>query len=136
MKPICPFEYSNLAEEGLRFFHSLANWVELAKTCKPKLIGWEKGKKHLTQLTVIKPKQKETLVVPTTISGNTMYVPTYMSAMDITRQLRNAFCHNGLTYNDKTAEYSIERSGKVKIAGRFTLDALKEFVHVYIQTAK
>ena len=55
---------SNLPEEGLRFFHSLSNWVESVKGKRLSLIEWNKGQRKLTLLNCIKYKQKEPLSVP------------------------------------------------------------------------
>lgn len=127
------FQLSNLPEDGLRLFHGLANWVEQAKTTKPKLICWKKGQKQLKSLQCIKPKQNEKFEVPATMSPNTLYVPTVMSGKDVLKGLRNAFCHKSLTYDEANQDYGIEYTDSKSIAGRFTLESIYEFIQIYLQ---
>lgn len=129
------FQLSNLPEDGLRLFHGLANWVEQAKTTKPKLICWKKGHKQLKSLNCIKPKQNEKFEVPATMSPNTLYVPIHMSGMDVLKGLRNAFCHNSLIYDEVNKDYRIAYTDSKHIAGRFTLESIYEFIQIYLQTS-
>ena len=124
---------SNLPEEGLRFFHSLSNWVESVKGLKFSLIEWENGQKKLTLLKCYKPKQKELLSVPENLPENSLYVPYWSYGRYVISQLRHAFCHGNLEYDHKSGQYSIRLSDKVHIAGRFSLEAIREFVEIYLQ---
>ncbi len=49
------------------------------------------------------------------------------------RQLRNAFCHGSLEYDNQTGQYVIKFSDKKNIAGKFSIEAIREFVEVYLQ---
>lgn len=129
------FQLSNLPEDGLRLFHGLANWVEQAKKAKPQLICWKKGQKQLKSLRCIKPKQNEKLEVPATMSPNTLYVPISMDGKNALKQLRHAFCHKSLTYDEITQDYRIEYTDSKHIAGRFTLESIYEFIQIYLQTS-
>ena len=129
------FQLSNLPKDGLRLFHGLTNWVEQAKTAKPKLICWKKGQKQLKSLHCIKPKQNEKFEVPATLSPNTLYVPAYMSGMDVLKRLRHAFCHRSLTYDEVNKDYRIESVDSKGIAGKFTLESIYEFIQIYLQTS-
>lgn len=133
-EPLLPV--SNFPEEGLRFFHSLSNWVEQSKSSKPKLINWEHGHKRLTKLKCIKPKQWEQIQLPGVLPWNTLYVPWNSCGYYVICQLRHAFSHDNLVYDEKTGQYRIELTDKVKIAGRFSLDAIKEFVNVFLSGTK
>ncbi|MDO4319345.1 MAG: hypothetical protein Q4C34_02100 [Bacteroidales bacterium] len=126
------FQDSNIPEEGLCFFHTLANWVEEKKKgCK--LIKWKTGQEKLKKLTCIRIKQNAIVDITLDMQAETLYVPARMGALFVIKQIRHAFCHNNIKYDDKTGEYIIMRTNKVKIAGRFTLDALKEFIHIYVK---
>ena len=133
MNPALPIPISNLPEDGLRFFHSLSNWVEASKTTKPHVASWRKGQRLLKQLTCIKPKQGKQIVLPETMPDNTLYVPSNSHAYFILRQLRHAFCHNGIIYDETTKQYKL--TDKTKITGQFTLEAIIEFTNVYLSTA-
>lgn len=136
MKPTLPLPISNLPEEGLRFFHSLSNWVETSKIVKPDIISWKRGKSLLKTLTFIKPKQGEQLIQPKTLPDNTLYVPSHSSGLYVIRQLRNAFCHNDIIYDAATNQYRINLTDKVKITGQFSLEAIEEFVSVFLSSHK
>ena len=133
MESVSTLTLSDIPEDGLRLFHGISNWVEQAKTTKPKLIGWRKGQKCLTTLNCIKPKQNESLKVPENLPENTLYVPINFSGLAVIRHLRNAFCHNGLTYNKIKGDYMIKHTGQKSISGRFSIDAINEFLDVYLQ---
>lgn len=136
MESKTPITLSVLPEEGLRFFHGLANWVETWKKCKPKYESWKKGKRHLTKAKYIKPKKGEDLEVPILMPCNTIYLPLNSSACDLLRNIRNAFCHNDLSYDESTQQYQIKQTDKVHIGGKFTLEAIEEFVNVYFTQQK
>ena len=122
---------SNLPEEGLRFFHGLSNWVELSKKYKLQLIGWKQGNKKLSYLHCVKPKRKEPLIIPPHLEDNTLYVPINSNGFKVICQLRHAFCHNALSYDKDSNQLKIEMTDKVNIAGKFSLEAIKEFVKIY-----
>lgn len=130
------FPVSELPEDGLRFFHSLANWVERAKVTKPKLTAWGKGQKALRKLTCIKYSSHNAHEIPKDIPNNTLYVPKHSSGLYVLSQLRNAFCHNNLVFDKNNKQYQIELTDKVKIAGKFSLEAIEEFARVYITNAQ
>lgn len=132
MNTIPELKESDLPVEGLRFFHGLSNWVEGVKGSKLKLTGWENGQKKVTFLNCIKPKPKEKRNVPMQLPENTLYVPTWSSGKYVISQLRHAFCHADLKYDEKSNQYRMELTDKVHIAGRFSLDAIREFVDIYI----
>lgn len=123
----------NIPEDGLCFFYCLMNWVEQQKKSKLHLIGWKKGQKFLTKLICIKFKPDGISTIPKTIAENTLYVPISSSGIYVIRQLRHAFCHNALSYDESTGLYEIEMTEHVKISGKFSLDAIVEFVMTYIQ---
>lgn len=112
---------SNLPEEGLRFFYGLSNWVESVKGQKFHLIEWGDGQKKLTLLKCYKPKKKRPLSIPEELPKNSLYVPSWCSGRNVISQLRNAFCHGNLKFNDKSKQYSIEFLDKKHIAGKFSL---------------
>lgn len=122
---------NNIPEEGLRFFHSLSNWVEQAKGTHPAIINWKKGQKQLSKIECIKPKNSGPIIVPRVLPKNTLYIPITSGGLSVIRQLRHAFCHNDLTYDEVSKQYEIKQTKQVKIAGRFSLDAIMEFVSVY-----
>ena len=124
---------SNLPEDGLRFFHGLSNWVENVKGLKLKLIEWENGQKELIRLTCFKPKRKEPFSVPSILPKNSLYVPTWIYGLKVIFQLRNAFCHSNLVYDENSKQYVIKLTDKTKIAGQFSLEAIREFVEIYLQ---
>lgn len=130
------FSLSSLPEDGLRLFHGLSNWVEKAKTSKPKLIGWKDGIKQLTLLNCVKLTRVEPMNIPATLAANTLYVPKKYCGQDVFRQLRHAFCHNGLSYNQKAQQYEITITPQINITGRFSKEAIEEFLSVYLQPAK
>lgn len=125
---------SNIPEDGFRFFHGLSIWVEQSKKLKPHFINWKKGIRHLTKLTCIKPKRGEKNEVPQSFPCDTLYVPSSSFALSVFCQLRHSFCHNDLKYDEETKQYRIDLTDKVKIAGQFSLDAIKEFVEVFLST--
>lgn len=124
---------SNLPEDGLRFFHGLSNWVESVKGLKLELIEWKNGNKKLTLLNCIKSKQKKPLCIPDDLPENSMYVPCQYSGRQVISQLRHAFCHGNLKYDDKSEQYNINLTDKVHIAGKFSLEAIREFVNIYLE---
>lgn len=124
---------SNLPEDGLRFFHGLSNWVESIKGKRLSLIEWKKGQKSLTKLKCTKPKQKESLVIPLEMEENNLYMPTWSCGLSVIRQLRNAFCHGRLKYDENSCQYQIDGSDEKHIAGRFSISAIREFVEIYLQ---
>lgn len=138
MESVSTLILSEIPEDGLRLFHGISNLVEQVKvkTTKFNLVGWQKGQKCLTILNCIKPKQNESLIVPKDLPENTLYVPVSFSGMDVIRHLRNAFCHNGLTYNKITGDYMIKRMEQKSISGRFSIEAINEFLEVYLQPSQ
>ena len=136
MESKTPITPSVLPEEGLRFFHGLTNWVEQCKACKTKYESWKKGQRYVTKAKYIKPKKGEELVVPIPMPCNTIYLPLSSSARDLLRNVRNAFCHNDLTYDESTQQYQIKQTDKVHIGGKFSLEAMVEFVNVYFTQQK
>lgn len=124
--PITP-----IPEDGLKFFYGIIIWAEMPKGQKLKLKAWKKGTKGLSKLTCIKPNQGQPLTVPSQLAINTIYVPFRSSAKFVLTQIRNAFCHNGITYDETTSIYEISKTTKVHIAGKFSLDAMKEFVSIF-----
>ncbi len=133
MSAILQITESDLPKEGLRFFHGLSNWVESTKGMKPKLISWQSGQKRITLLDCFKPKQKESLSVPSILPENSLYVPAQSFGLYVIRQLRHAFCHGNLNYDVNSNQYVIKLSDKTKIAGQFSLEAIREFVEIYLQ---
>ncbi|MDE6007857.1 MAG: hypothetical protein K2G90_01465 [Muribaculaceae bacterium] len=132
MNSISPQLLSNLPECALRFFHGLANWIELTKTSKPQLESWKTAQKLLSKLKTVKiPKDGEMGDIHS-VSKNTLYVPSYSSGIFVLRQLRHAFCHNALTYDVAQDQYQIVQTDKVKISGRFSLEAIEEFFQVFL----
>lgn len=125
---------NNIPEDGLRFFYGLSIWVEQYKKLKPHFINWQKGIRHLTKLTCIKPDRGEKIEVPQSFPCDTLYVPASSSALDVFCQLRHSFCHNDLKYDEEIKQYRIELTDKVKITGLFSLDAIKEFVEAFLST--
>ena len=138
MKASFPIPQTNMPEEGLRLFHSISNWVEKNKTRKIHLISWKDGQKHLSLLRCIKLTDSGQPNIPVDLPDNTLYIPKYSYGLYVIRHIRNAFCHNGLTYDDRTKDYhiNIKLTNEKMIAGRFTLDAIIEFIAVYVQPAK
>lgn len=137
MSEPCNFQPSTLAADGLRIFHGLSNWYEQHKNSKPRLIEWTEGEKLLTRIHCVKPKKQEKLQLPSPMERDTLYITSWtMSGFDVIRHLRNAFCHNGLNYNETTSEYEIRNNSLIKIAGRFSLEAILDFIQVYIQPQK
>lgn len=132
-KPVPTMEDSDLPDEALRYFHGLSNWVELSENLNLKLINWREGLKNLSKISCIKTRQKEAFVVPAKLEDNTLYFPSYTRGWFAIKAIRNAFCHNGLTFDQNSAQYSIGQNGKFKIAGQFTLEAIRDFVDVYMQ---
>ena len=126
------FEDSTLPEEGLRFFHGLANWLEKTKNEKKELPSWKQGNRLLTRLSCYKPKQGTPMVVPEKCNINTLYIPTRSCGLYVLKQLRHAFCHNNLTYDEETSQYQINLTDNVKIAGSFSLEAVRELVNVFL----
>ncbi|MDE6492760.1 MAG: hypothetical protein K2L37_06405 [Lactobacillus sp.] len=124
---------NDIPDEGLRFFHSLSNWVEQIKGSHPAIIKWKNGQRQLTKLQCIKPCQKESITLPHVLPDNTLFIPISSGGLSVIRQLRHAFCHNGLTYDRASMQYEINQTNQIKIVGRFSLDAIKEFVSVYCQ---
>lgn len=131
MASTLPIPLSNLPEDGLRFFHSLTNWIEVSKVSKPDIVGWKRGQRLLKQLTCIKPNQGEQIIQPENIPQNTLYVPYYCSGFFVLCHLRNAFCHNDIIYDETTRQYRIDLTNKVKITGQFSLEAIEEFVTIF-----
>jgi len=136
MKPTTTFPLSDIPEDGLRFFHGLSNWMEQSKTLKPHLAKWEQGYKALTKLACIKPKQGEKVEVPEVLPCNTLYVPYSCSGFFVFRHLRHAFCHNDIVYDEDIKQYRIALTDKVKISGQFSLEAIIEFVNVFLSATK
>ncbi|MDE6650155.1 MAG: hypothetical protein K2K45_09535 [Muribaculaceae bacterium] len=124
---------SNLPADGLRFFHGLSNWVESVKGQRLSLIEWKKGQKALTILKCVKPKQKESLVFPLVMVDNNIYIPYWGCGLYVIRQLRNAFCHGQLKYDKNSCQYQIDSTDEKHIAGSFSLNAIREFVKIYLQ---
>ena len=127
---------SNFPKEDLRLFHGIANWVEESKNNKPKLISWRKGIQQVKNLSCQKPKQKEKLKIPEIIPDNTLFIPVYMGGKDVIKQIRHAFCHAALSYDENSKDYTIKVSPHIKIAGKFTVQAIKEFIGIFLQSIK
>jgi len=132
MGSVVSFSLSEIPEEGLRFFHGISNWVEQSKTQNPHLVSWKHGHKALNKLTCLKSKHGKVVEPPKTLPCNTLYVPYFSSGLYVLRQIRHAFCHNGLIYDKASKQYSITLTDRVKIAGKFSLEAIKEFVQVFL----
>lgn len=127
---------SDIPEEGLRFFHGLSNWVEQSKISKPSFIKWKQGQKALVKLTCVKPKSGNQVELPNVLPDNTLYLPFYSSGYYVFCQLRHAFCHDNLVYDKEKRQYCIELTDNVKIAGLFSLEAIKELVGVFLPVSK
>ena len=93
----------------------------------------ENGQKKLTLLNCNKPKKKEPLSVPDKLPENSLYVPTQSCGRNVIYQLRNAFCHGSLKFDDNSKQYQIEFYNKKHIAGSFSLEAIQEFVNIYLE---
>lgn len=122
----------SIPEDGLNYFYSLLVWVEKSKKAKVHRVEWKKGQKDLTKLSCIK-FPKVSFKVPQEMEDNTLYIPLYSSGYYAICQLRHAFCHADMTYDTVSRQYEIHKTKKINVAGRFSLDAIKEFVSVYIQ---
>lgn len=121
-----------LPEDGLLFFYRITLWVERNSFRDTKLPNWKKTVKQLTTLRTSKPKQGEPFMVPACPETDTLYVPTRYSGHQAIAQLRNVFCHDSLRYDKRTKQYSIAPNKHVKIAGSFSLAAIKEFVSAFL----
>lgn len=115
---------SDIPADGLSFFHGLCNWIEHPGVSK--LVSWKCAQKSLSKLTCIKSKLGEQVKAPKKLPNNTLYVPSYTGGRNLFKYLRNAFCHNSIKYDASTKQYRIAPSDKVKIAGQFSLEAIKE----------
>ncbi len=135
MKSTTAISLSDIPEDGLRFFHGLSNWTEQHKTT-PNLISWKQGQKALTKLTCVKSKHGKHVELPNTLPCDTLYVPSFSFGLYVLRQLRHAFCHNDLVYDKAIGQYRIELTDKIKIAGQFSLEAIEEFVNVFLSATK
>lgn len=137
-KSVNSIPISRIPEEGLRFFHGLSNWVEQYKTSKskPYIMTWEDGRKVLTKLKCVKPEHNNSIELPGILPCNTIYVPSFSSGFYVLSQLRHAFCHNDLVYDEATGQYRITLTDKVKIAGQFSLAAIEEFVSAFLSASK
>lgn len=132
MKSVVSFSLSEIPEDGLRFFHGISNWVEQSKTLNPHLVSWKYGHKALNKLTCLKSKHGKNVEPPKILPYNTLYVPYFSSGLYVLRQIRHAFCHNDLIYDKTAQQYYIALTDRVKIVGRFSLEAIKEFVQVFL----
>lgn len=136
MKSVKSLLPSIFPEDGLRFFHGLSNWIEQCKGTKQNLANWKHGMKALTKLSCIKPKKGEPLKIPAELGKNTLYVPTSAYGYFVLSHLRNAFCHNALVYDKSNKQYRIQTNEKLNIAGRFSLEAIEDFVKAFIPETK
>ena len=127
---------SNLPEDGLRFFHGLTNWVQQTKCNKLNTIKWGKGHKALFKLHCIKLTKGDSIPDVTNIGSDTLYVPNYSSGLFVLRQIRNAFCHDDIEYDNTTGQYQIALTSEVKISGRFSLESIKEFAAIFLPNQK
>lgn len=123
---------NTLPEDGLLFFYRITLWVERNSFRGTKLPNWKKTVKQLKQLRTSKPKQGELFMVPAYPNTDTLYVPIGYSGYQAIAQLRNVFCHDSLRYDKRTNQYSIASNKHVKIAGSFSLAAIKEFVSAFL----
>lgn len=135
MNPIPNMTESNLPEDALRFFHGLSNWVEQQKRSKSKLILWEDGIKDFKALSWTKAKKGQKICVNSPIPENTLFLPYRCSGFHAIKQLRHAFCHNGISYDKESTKFTITNTKLINLAGNFTLDAIKQFVKVFTQPA-
>lgn len=136
MKSVKSLLPSYFPEDGLRFFHGLSNWIEQCKGTKQNLANWKHGMKVLTKLSCIKPKKGEPFKIPADLDNNTLYVPTFAYGYFVLRHIRNAFCHNALVYDKSSKQYSIQTNENSNIAGRFSLEAIEDFVKAFITETK
>lgn len=127
---------SNLPEDGLRFFHGLTNWIQQSKYNKPSVTKWRNGHKALSKLNCVKLSSKNSIPDITNIGDNTLYVPSYSHGLFVLCHIRNAFCHDDIKYDNTTGQYSIALTPNVKIAGRFSLESIKEFVDIFLSNQK
>lgn len=123
---------NTLPEDGLLLFYRITLWVERNNNRHVKLPGWKGTIKRLKLLHINKPKQGTPFIKPTHLEKDTLYVPTGYSGYNVIKQLRNAFCHDTLRYDKRTNQYSIVSNKNVKIAGSFSLAAIKEFVSAFL----
>lgn len=123
---------NTLSEDGLLFFYRIILWVERNNNRHVKLPGWKDTIKRLKLLHINKPKQGTPFIKPTQLEKDTLYVPTGYSGYNVIKQLRNAFCHDSLRYDKRTNWYSIASNKNVRIAGSFSLAAIKEFVSAFL----
>lgn len=127
--PVC-----SLPDDALKLFFRITIWSEANKQVKKNTVKWGKGIKELNELSCKKLSAKEKFLVLKSMERNTLYVPKSYSAKDVIRQLRNAFCHNYISYKDKN--YTITPNKLIHIGGSFSLDAIEEFIRVFLNTAQ
>ena len=123
-----------LPDDGLRFIYRLSCWSEYDKNNKAKLKKWSKAIKKPLKLKCLKPKTGIDFVIPEVSDTDTLYIPSQNYGIrQIIRHIRNAFCHNNVEYDEKTDQYIIRRTDKVKIAGSFSLPAIQELISRFIE---
>lgn len=93
-----------------------------------------KGNKKLTLLKCNNYKQKNEFQDSMILTDNCLFVLKSSFGLNVITQLRNAFCHNDIRYNQISNQYHVGLTNKIKIAGTFKLEAIREFVDAFLQT--
>ena len=118
-------------DEVLQFLYRVSLWVEKNKKRKMHINNWRKTAKKLRPIFCLqKAQQKEKLNIPKKLPPNTLYVPHYFSGYNMLCQLRNAFCHNQLSYDKKTKLIEVRNE---KFAGKFSLETIQKFVIAFLE---
>lgn len=128
MKIAVPLPNCELNKNALNMFYRITLWVENNKNCKLQTKKLADAKKQFSSINVI----KDVSTVPNPMARNTLYVPRNYSGKDILKQLRNAFCHNGIKYNSNKRQYEILKSKHIKISGSVSFKAIVNLIEVLL----
>ena len=129
---------NDLPQEVLEFFHRITKWVEEHKSRTSKsTLSWKKVIRKTTLLRCVKPKAKTKLTIPPCMDVNVLYIQSVKySGYDVIKQLRNSYCHAAISYDKNKKLIEIKHSDDVKIAGKFSIEAIQELVKVILDVKK
>ena len=116
---------NGLPAEGVLLFHRLTCWHQNNPKTTLRRLGTRLKKLQL--LKIVRPKIGEELTAPEELSPNTLYFPANNKGIKaVIRDIRNAFCHDSIRYDEESNQYIIRKNEKVKLDASFSLEAINE----------
>lgn len=122
-----------LPNDMVQTLSDILSWVEADKQEKQNVLPSRKARKSLSGVEIVRKKKIEVPQSPDSTQPNTLYVPLTYPGWQILRQIRNAFAHNALSYDNDSNQLIISRNKHVEISGMISSSGLKNLFFAFVK---